>query len=304
MAISTIYVQMIIMMLLISVGFILAKKEIINDVGANQITSIILFVFTPAIIIKAFLIPFSQTKLIEIALCLFLSAVAIAISIIIASLTFRSEKKLERFGVIFSNAGFMGIPLVQGILGNYQIFYLSIYIVVQNLYAWTYGIKLIDANNRNLTGFKQLNNPAVISFLIGMFLFVFRIPIPDPMYKTLDLLSSANTPMAMLLMGTFLAKIDLLSLLKGKMNYKVSAFRLVVVPIIIMVLLSFLPKSYNDIKYVILIVSSTPVGALLAMFAQLYTKDVRYGTRIVNLSNILCLFTIPIILMIAATFWK
>ncbi|MDQ0363051.1 AEC family transporter [Breznakia pachnodae] len=274
MAIDTIYSQMLIMVILIIIGYILAKKEIITDSGANQMTSIILFVFTPAIIIKAFLIPFSQTRLMEIALCFILSAVAIGVSIVIATLAFRKEKNLERFGIVFSNAGFMGIPLVQGILGSYQVFYLSIYMVVQNLYAWTYGIKLIDSSNRNFSPLKQLANPAVISFLVGMFLFIIQLPIPEPIYKTLDLLSNANTPMAMILIGTFLAKVDLVSLLKGKINYMVSVFRLLVVPAVIMLLLSFLPQSYTDIKYVILIASSTPVGALLAMFSQLYSKDV------------------------------
>lgn len=303
MAIDTIYSQMLIMVILIIIGFILAKKEIITDSGANQITSIILFVFTPAIIIKAFLIPFSPTRLMEIASCFVLSAVAIGVSIAIASLAFRKEKNLERFGVVFSNAGFMGIPLVQGILGTYQVFYLSIYMVVQNLYAWTYGIKLIDSSNRNFSPLKQLANPAVISFLVGMFLFIVQLPIPDPIYKTLDLLSNANTPMAMILIGTFLAKVDLVYLLKGKINYMVSVFRLLVVPTVIMFLLSFLPQSYADIKYVILIASSTPVGALLAMFSQLYSKDVAYGTRIVSLSNILCLLTMPMMLMIASALW-
>jgi predicted permease len=240
----------------------------------------------------------------EIALCFVLSAVAIGVSIVIASLAFRKEKNLERFGVVFSNAGFMGIPLVQGILGTYQVFYLSIYMVVQNLYAWTYGIKLIDSSNRNFLPLKQLANPAVISFLVGMFLFIVQLPIPDPIYKTLDLLSNANTPMAMILIGTFLAKVDLVYLLKGKINYMVSVFRLLAVPTVIMFLLSFLPQSYADIKYVILIASSTPVGALLAMFSQLYSKDVAYGTRIVSLSNILCLLTMPMMLMIASALWQ
>lgn len=303
MAIGTIYSQMLIMVILIIIGFVLAKKGIINDSGANQITSIILYVFTPAIIIKAFIIPFSQTRLMEIVLCFVLSVLAIGITIVIASIVFPKEKNLERFGVVFSNAGFMGIPLVQGILGSYQVFYLSIYIVVQNLYAWTYGIRVIDSSNRNFSLVKQLANPAVISFLVGMFLFIVQVPIPGAISQTLEFLSNANTPMAMILIGTFLAKSDLISLLKGKDSYMVSVFRLLVVPVVIMLLLSLLPPSYTDIKYVILIASSTPVAALLAMFSQLYSKDVAYGTRIVSLSNILCLLTMPMMLMIASALW-
>jgi len=303
MAISTIYSQMFIMVLLMLVGYGLTKKEILNDIGANQITSIVLYVFGPAIIIKAFLIPFTQKQFIEILLCFVLSTIAIGVSIIIASLVFPKSKGLEKFGVVFSNAGFMGIPLVQGILGSYQVFYLSIYIVVQNIFAWTYGIKCIDSDNMNFSLWKQLVNPSIIAFVIGIFLFLIQLPIPTAIIQTLDFLGNANTPMAMILLGSFLAKTDLFFLLKEKMSYIVSLLRLVVIPVVMLILLSVLPKEYTDIKYVLLIVSSTPVAAMLTMFSQLYGKDVTYGAKIVSLSNILCLLTMPIILMIASLIW-
>ena len=54
-----------------------------------------------------------------------LSLAVYAVNILIAQLLFKPEERVEKFSLVFSNAGFLGIPLVTGLLGIEAVFYLA-----------------------------------------------------------------------------------------------------------------------------------------------------------------------------------
>ncbi|WP_206197956.1 AEC family transporter [Faecalicoccus pleomorphus] len=86
-------------------------------------------------------------------------------------------------------------------------------------------------------------------------------------------------------------------------GYKVSFFRLIIVPLCTAIFMMLLPIQYYDIRMTLLIANSTPVGVMLAMFSQLYTGDFEYGARIVSLSTLLSLVSIPLVLSMTRLLW-
>ena len=54
---------------------------------------------------------------------------------------------------------------------------------------------------------------------------------------------------------------------------------------------------------VVLIAMSTPVGLTVPMFSQMYGGDYKYGAKLVGLSTLLSLITIPMILYLANIIW-
>lgn len=296
--------QVLIMFLLIVIGFILRKKVVLNMDGVKQLSSLMVYICNPAVMILSFNIEFSLLKVYEFIITFFLSVIITILGILVARIFFDKEHSLEQFGVIFCNAGFMGIPLVQSILGNGAVLYLTIYMTTFTLFSWTYGIFLIS-KDRNMMSLKNvINNPATISFIVGLIIFISPIKLPDVLSNTLDLLGSCNTPLGMIILGCYLANSTVTQIVENKIGYKVSLYRLVVAPLATIAVLSLVPNSWNTIRMTLLIASSTPVGVMLAIFSQMFGKDYEYGARIVSLSTVLSLLTIPFMIIVATLLWQ
>lgn len=303
-AILIIFKQIIIMFLLMMVGFILRRKNIIDSVGIKQMSDLMIYICNPAIMVNSFNIVFSYDKLKEIGITFVLSVIITIIGIITAAIFMRKEQSLEKFGIIFCNAGFIGIPLIQSVVGKEAIFYLTIYLVSFTLFVWTYGVLLISKGQTNMNFKKIVSNPALISVVLGLILFVSPIKLPDVIYNSFDLLGACNTPLGMIILGAYLANSTMDQIVKNKVGYKVSFYRLVIAPLATIAFLSLIPTQYNDIRLTLLIASSTPVGVMLAIFSQMFSGDYEYGARIVSLSTILSLLSLPVILTIATLLWQ
>jgi len=139
--------------------------------------------------------------------------------------------------------------------------------------------------------------------VIGVLVFISPVKIPKLFYDAFNLVGQTNTPIAMILLGTYIAKSSIITLFNNKHAYFVCFIKLIVIPMVILVLFKFLPSYLLDIKKVVLIAMSTPVGLTVPMFSQMYGGDYEYGAKLVGLSTLLSLATIPIILYLANIIW-
>ena len=296
--------QIIIMFLLMMVGFILRRKNIIDSTGTKQMSDLMIYICNPAIMVNSFNIVFSYDKLKEIGITFVLSVIITIIGIVTAAIFMRKEQASEKFGIVFCNAGFIGIPLIQSVVGKEAIFYLTIYLVSFTLFVWTYGVLLISKGQTKMNFKKIVTNPALISVVLGLIIFISPIKLPEVIYSSFDLLGACNTPLGMIILGAYLANSTMGQIVKNKVGYKVSFYRLVIAPLATIAFLSLIPAEYNDIKLTLLIASSTPVGVMLAIFSQMFSGDYEYGARIVSLSTLLSLLSLPVILSIATILWQ
>ncbi|MEG0709842.1 MAG: AEC family transporter [Longicatena sp.] len=299
----TIITQISMMYIMMIIGYFIYKKKWVSEDGTQQISNILLKICGPCIMMTSFQCDFTVAKLKGLAISFVLSIGVIILGLTIASLVLKKEHRVERFAVGFSNAGFIGIPLVQNLLGNEYIFYLTAFLVAFNLIAWTYGIYLISGRRDLITMKQVFVNPATVGMIIGLIIFVSPIKLPNIIYKSFLSIGNINTPLAMMVLGTYIAKSNVLEVFKSKMAYFVSLLRLVIVPLITLFLLKFVPETLHDIKLVVLIAGSAPVGVMVAMFAQQYKGDFEYGARIVSLSTMLSLLTIPVMILLTSVIW-
>lgn len=294
--------QIIMMFLMVSVGYIVYKKKILDDYTTKHMTDLVLYVVSPCIMFVSFIQEFSIEKLIGFGIVIILSFLFIGLGLLIGRFLLGKENTLEQYGCGFSNAGFIGIPLVQSLLGIEYVFYVSAFTVAFNMLTWTIGLSLISGkNNFNLKKF--ITNPAILSTFLGMFIFIFQIQLPNILTSTIQSIGNMNTPLGMIILGTYIAKEDLFLIFKSKMGYLVSLIRLLILPLITVFILKFIYVPYEEIKMVLLICCAAPCGATLAMFSQMCGKDYSYGARIVSLSTILCPLTIVSILTLARMIW-
>ena len=298
MLISILLRQIAIMALLAAVGVYLSRKGFLSPQGTKDLGAILLRVIIPCVIVKSYITEFSRERLLELALSAGLALIGFILAMVISYLVFGKRRRLENFAASFCNAGFIGIPLAQAIIGEEGVFYIAASVALLNLFQWTYGVYIMADRKDAISAKTIAKNPVVIAIVIGVVLFVAQIPVPGIVTSTLRYIAGMNTPIAMILMGTYLAKLPLKKLL-DKRAYGCVLFRLVIIPAVILLVFWVLPVSNADIALAAFLAAATPVGANICVFAQQYDCDYEFSVVTVCLSTLLSVITVPLLVSFA-----
>lgn len=291
--------QNLVMLVYMMIGYYLYKKKLVSAGGSADIGRILLYIVMPAAILKSYLADFLRERLEGLFVSFLAALLSLLLSIAAARIAFSKEQGIERFGAAFSNAGFIGIPLVQMTLGEEAVFYVSSYVALLNILQWTYGLVTITGD-RSLISVKRLRtNPILLSFLAGIALFLLPVSLPETAENVVGTIAAMNGPLAMIVLGVYLGQVPLRSLFSGRVVYRCALVRLIVIPVLTMALLFVFPEKYHMLKLTILIAASAPVGSNVSIFAQLYGQDYMQSVKEVTLSTLLCIITLPLILGIA-----
>lgn len=293
-----------VILILILVGCFITKRGMLTERGASEITTVLIKLVTPCVIINSFIGTEGDLDISLLALAMAMPALWQFIGVGISLLVFRKEpqerQKVLRFAVVFSNTGFMGIPLVQGIVGDRGVIYASFGVVVFNLLCWTYGYSMISGGARlNLK--TVLLNPGVVGLAIGLPIYFLKLQLPGIVTEPLGYIADLNTPLAMLVIGTYIARADLHSFISDMSVYKVSFLRLIVVPAILLGLL-ILMRPEKDLFMATMVQAATPVAANTVLFAVQYKRDSELASKLVAVSTVLSIITIPVLTIIAQAF--
>lgn len=294
--------QIIIMFLLMVVGYIIYKKKMVDDHSTKQLNDFVLYVVNPALSLVSFQQSFSFDKLYGFLMVFVISFFMIFLGIFVGRFILGKKFTLEQYACGFSNAGFIGIPLVQNLLGVEYVFYVSAFLIAFNLTSWTYGLYLISGK-ADFSMKRIMTNPAILAAIFGMIIFVAQIKLPVVLTSTLSTIGNMNTPLGMIILGTYIAKENIVKVFTTKMSYKVSLIRLIIVPLIVIFALKFISLPYDELRTLLLICACAPCGATLAMFSQMCGKDYSYGAQIVSLSTLLCPLSIVTILYVSTLVW-
>ena len=290
--------QIAIMALLAAVDMYLSRKGFLSPQGTKDLGTILLRVIIPCVIIKSYITEFSRERLLELALSAGLALIGFILAMVISYLVFGKRRRLENFAAAFCNAGFIGIPLAQAIIGEEGVFYIAASVALLNLFQWTYGVYIMADRKDAISAKTIARNPVVIAIVIGVALFVSRIPVPGIVTSTLGYIAGMNTPVAMILMGTYLAKLPLKKLL-DKRAFSCVLFRIVIIPAVILLVFWALPVTNEDIALAAFLAAATPVGANICVFAQQYDCDYEFSVVTVCLSTLLSVVTVPLLVSFA-----
>ncbi len=293
--------QTLIMLILIIVGIICKKTKIITDDGNKELSKLVLTVVNPIVILMAYQTDYKPQLVKNLLIAFGLSILSYIILIVAAYLLIPQkdgrETQIERFSAIYSNCGFMGIPLVNALFGSEGIFYLTAFLTVFNLVVWTHGIILISGE-RNLKNIvKVFYSPVIISIVLGIIMFFAQIRLPDIITDSLNFISNLNTPLAMIVSGVTIADTKILKLLKKPGIYYVSFLKLILLPLILIAVFSLFNVN-EQIRITVLVAASAPAAAMCTLQCIRYEKNSLYASEIFAASTILSVVTLPIIVHI------
>ena len=290
--------QIAIMALLMAVGIYLSRKGFLSPQGTKDLGAILLRIIIPCVIVKSYITTYSRERLLELALSAGLALVAFILAMGIAYLVYGKRRRIENFASAFCNAGFIGIPLAQAVIGDEGVFYMAASVALLNLFQWTYGVYIMTDRKDSIRAKTIVKNPVVIAIVVGIALFLSRLPVPGIVTSTLGYIAGMNTPVAMILMGTYMAKLPWRKLL-DKRAYGCVLLRLVVIPAVVLAVFWALPISNQNVALAAYLAAATPVGANICVFAQQYDCDYEFSVVTVCLSTVLSIVTVPLMVSLA-----
>lgn len=294
--------QVLVLFVLIGVGFACGKKGILTDISSKKITDIVLYVVTPCVMISAFQREFSVELLGNILITVVCATAIIFATVFISKLIFRDKnearKRVLQFSTIFSNCGFMSLPLQKAILGNDGWFYGSIFVAVFNVIVWSYGLVMMSGDKKQLSIRKIAFNPGIAGVLLALILFVLRIHLPYIIIQPVEYLAALNTPLPMLIIGFYLSQADLKKAFTDAGAYLAMAVRLAAVPLLAMVVMWALNVD-KTIMIACVIASAAPTAATTTMFAAKFNRDVELSVSVVASTTLVSIVSMPLVVALA-----
>ncbi len=289
------------MFIIMLVGVLAFKLDIVDSTSNKHLSGLLLKVISPALIFMSYQIDFQPDRLRGLLVTLALSVASHVWMILVANLLIRPGKRanveIERFSVIYSNCGFIGIPLINAIIGKEGVFYMTAYITIFNLSVWSHGLALMCGATSFKAALKKFVQPATVAIALGIICFMARLRLPAVLANPLDMIGSMNTPVAMLVAGCNLAESDFLGTLKRPRSYYICFLKLLLMPFISLLILKFMPVASICVMTV-LIAIACPTGAMGTLMALQYDKDSNYASELFAITTVLSLVTIPAVIFL------
>lgn len=291
--------QVLVLFLLILSGFIAVKTKSINEAGVRGLNAFVVNFALPGMAIAKLQQEASSELMLDLAYVAILTVVSmLAFGAIIWFGLCRRAPRPQRASMtgmaMLTNIGFIGLPIMSAALGDDKLIYGIIYAGVSNLVIWSIGVMIYDRSAWNWK--RMFLIPTLIASIIGLILFVAGIRLPDVLFETLDMLGQTTTPLAMFIIGTRLTELRLRDMCDAKLLL-LCALRLIVFPLAIYGLCQILGVS-EWVRSSVMLATAMPCGTALVIQAENYHGDVALTSRGVAISTLLCVATIPLLLLL------
>lgn len=291
-----------------AVGLLTNKLGFMHGQTATDLTNILLYIVSPCLIINAFEQHFSVSRLQALAWVMLGILLTYAVMVLVTNLAFKrvtdpNLRRIMQFGAVYSNAGFMGVPLASALFGSTGVFFAVASLAGFNLFCWTHGIALFtpkSAGDRQLNWRQILLNPNIVAIAAGLLLFVSGRHLPSLLNQTITYISSINTPLSMIVIGNSLAAVKLTRQTLDKRLAWPLLLRNLLFPVISLIILRLFGVSGIPL-YTTVLMAACPVAGNVVLFTLKAHGNTTPAVTLMSLSTILCMATIPVVF--ALTNW-
>lgn len=297
--------QVLILFILIFAGFICVKTKAVKIEGKKAFSDLLVYFVVPCMIVNSYLTEFNKEIFNNILQAFGLGVLLLVIGFIVTALfTFKIKDRnlpIIRFGCMFSNAAYMGFPLIQALFGSEGLIYASAFVTAFNIFLWTLGYSIVS----HTVDFKKIlikvvTTPATIAVFIGLFIFICRIPVWDVLSQAIGYASAINTPLSMFITGMIIAASPIKNMFNNKYVYYSIALRMFIIPaicIVIFMIFNIRGMAAN----IVLILEACPCAAITSVFAVQFDYDDDIAAAMVVISTFVSIITLPLIAFIITT---
>lgn len=301
--ILTVSEQVFVMVVLVAIGFLCGKLKMLTDEASRGLSSILMYVIAPCILISSFQRPFNALMMHNFLLTFFIGFVISAASAVLTRFTIRAPEparnKVLRSTIIFPNCGMISLVLQNSLYGADGVFYGAAYMGIFNLFFWTYGVLLLG-RKEDIHFQNTVLNPGVLGTIVGLIFFVTSYTLPGPIAQVCTSISNINMPVAMLIIGQQMSNCRLGDLFSDRDAIWSVFQRLILIPLLVIGVFCFL--DIDPVVAVACIISaSAPAAACNTMLAITMKQDGSLSARIVSLGTALSAITMPVMVILAQT---
>ena len=292
-------------------GYILVKTKVLKQEQSGALSKLLMYVGMPFLILASTInnITFNSSLMVTIGIVAVIGIVyTLGMFFISKPLTaMEKEEKMRgmmRFSAVFTNNGFLGIPLAMAVFGagSKVLMVLIIINIITNILMYTLGIYLISGDKSRISWKKALLNPVLIAFVIGIILNLLKVKDYVPEISTFSThFSNIVTPISMTILGMKMGGVQVLSLFKSWKTYYVSALKLVAFPVLIVAILFAFKAIFTnglvdaDMIIGVFIAFAMPTAGLASTFADGFNGDTENAVAFTLGTTILSILTIPVL---------
>ncbi len=300
--------QIGLLFMMILPGYLMARFRLAPEGFGKGLSNLVLYIAQPALFFVAYVRPFDAEVFQNAIYVFFFSLIGQLFFAAVAFLLYRhteeGRQKILRFATIFSNAGYMGIPLIIAILGVEAGIYASIYNITFNVLLWSLGVIICTGDKKQASPLRLLCHPMIISAALGIVVFLLPIDgyIPALVIDGLSLLGDLVAPISMIVVGLRLAEINPRGVFRDAQMFIFLLLRLLLLPAAVwgmmkLAVLCGLPMNMMAMT-VVLIAAATPAASSTSMFAERFDCDGVYAGKLVAISTLLSALSMPLIAML------
>lgn len=297
--------QVAVLFVLIGLGALARFTRTLDDVSVRGATALLLNFVTPCLLIATFQRDYSADQLATIGLAGVLGFGFHFISMALAYIFLRdsnpSRDVVLKFALVFTNAGFMSLPLQKEVLGADGVFCGAVIVGVFQIMCWTYGICLMGGSGTKIPLGKMLLNPGIVGIVVALAFFLLGVRLPGFAAKPCAMMGELNTPLAMVVIGYHLAGSRISGVFGDAKALFAIVLRLVVSPLVLVAILSLFGSWDRTLLVATVIAASAPTAAITTILAVQFRRDIQLSVALVSLSTIASIVTMPLVVALADT---
>jgi len=300
--------QMLVLLAMMLVGFIIFRIKWLDDNACAKMSKIVVNVLNPCLMVNGVLgkeAGLEGSMLFQtVVLVIVYYGGLVLLSGPVASLlrTKKGHHNLYKLMMVFSNVGFMGIPVISSIFGKESMLLIAFYNLGYNLLFYTYGVYLAaesseaESNTKAVKGgqWKKLLNPGVAACVLAIAIFASGAAMPESVCTFFDYVGNAAVPLSMILIGASVAQGGKREFFLDKRAYAFAAIKMLVIPIAAALLFRLLPWPAM-VEGVFILMLAMPVGSTAVMLASDSGADAIECTKGCIITTLLSVITIPIV---------
>ena len=298
-----IFEQLVKMFFIMLLAFICYKIKLVDQNGNRSLSNLLLMVVNPLLIITVYQGTEYDPDMVRGLLLAFAAAflthiLGIVVSTALIRPSSGTDYSIERFNSMYSNCGFIGIPLINSVFGGNGVFYITAYMVAFNLFSWTHGVILME-KKCSLKNMKEgVLSPMFLSTIAAVVLFFLGIRIPSVVLDSMNYVADMNTPLAMMVAGFSVAQADFGKMLRNTRIYFVSFIKLILIPLLVIGVLKLMALP-DEVAVTVLIGAACPAATTGTMMAIGYRQNYTYSSELFAMTTVLSVVTIPAVIFLS-----
>ncbi|MGE4587987.1 MAG: AEC family transporter [Acidaminococcaceae bacterium] len=212
--------------------------------------------------------------------------------------------RVYQAATMFGNVGFIGIPLILGILPERGMLYMALFFIVDQIVLWSLGFymtlpeeKLAHASLKS--NLKNIMSPAMIAIMIALFFIMTEWKLPATLNKALSAVGAATTPLSLMYIGGSFCYSNVSQFITRLEYYAIVIGKMIVAPVVVFIALRAV-NIQEEVVTVITTLTGVPSMAAIAMFARTNGSDEDCAIGAILITTILSLFTLPLVAYITS----